>query len=183
MTGARHVSPALQRSVFSFVVAKGLGGLADLNKDGEILLDEFHDFVRYNVASWVEKTSDGEETQTPVLLGSEVKSATTAWPHILYTRSLPAAESLSVQEEIVKAQDKRKKKGFVQSAANFISTELSNSGLAPLFASLTRSAKSAAGAVAGGGSGESVEESAAEDESESREEQTQRELRLIQDVW
>lgn len=63
-----HVSQALERSVFSFFVIRGLRGAADLNDDHSIDLDELFRYVTTNTAAWVREASGGRESQTPVLL-------------------------------------------------------------------------------------------------------------------
>ena len=63
-----HVSWALERSVFSFFVIRGLRGAADLNDDHRIDLDELFRYLTTNTAAWVREASGGRESQTPVLL-------------------------------------------------------------------------------------------------------------------
>ena len=63
-----HVSPALERSVFGYFVAKGLKGAADANGDHVVDVNELYRYVRANVRRWVRTATAGHETQTPLLL-------------------------------------------------------------------------------------------------------------------
>ena len=47
--------PELGGSVFGYYVARGLAGRGDLDRSGEIMLDELLHYVRENVSRWVEK--------------------------------------------------------------------------------------------------------------------------------
>ena len=64
---AAHVARGARRSVFAYFAAEGLRGAADGNGDGEVDLGELFGFVQRGVAGWVDRASDGQESQTPRL--------------------------------------------------------------------------------------------------------------------
>ncbi len=62
-----HVSQSLRRSVFGYFVARGLKGAADLNANQEVDVDELARYVSVNVSAWVNASTQGTESQTPLL--------------------------------------------------------------------------------------------------------------------
>ncbi|MCC6507995.1 MAG: hypothetical protein IT423_02735, partial [Pirellulaceae bacterium] len=58
-------------SVFLHAVSDGLNGLADLNEDRQIGLDEFYGYVASAATAMVAQDSSGAARQTPLLLRSE----------------------------------------------------------------------------------------------------------------
>lgn len=63
-----HISRAMERSVFGWFIELGLDGMADLNNDFRIDLDELFRFVSTEVSAYVRQTTGGTQTQTPNLL-------------------------------------------------------------------------------------------------------------------
>ncbi len=63
-----HVSAAMHRSVFGYMVSQGLSGAADRDHDRVIRLDELYNYVQSAVAAWVKMATASNESQTPQLL-------------------------------------------------------------------------------------------------------------------
>ena len=94
-----HVTYGLRRSVFGHLVAQGLLGAADFDKNEELFLDEFSKYVRLKVAEWVETATGGAETQIPVLMRAGGESIAGNSPHLLYTAGLPKVKNKQSDEE------------------------------------------------------------------------------------
>lgn len=126
-----HVSAALGRSVFGYVVAKGLQGAANENKDEAIDLHELRRFVEFNVSAWVHQVTDGQESQTPDLLGVDANQVASERPHVLFTRGISQPD-LETSEEIRTARSGKKEKTFGQKAAAFFTARVGEFGITPL---------------------------------------------------
>ncbi|MEL6110722.1 MAG: hypothetical protein AAFU85_32355, partial [Planctomycetota bacterium] len=62
-----HRIDSARRTVFGAMVAAGLEGAADLDRSGEIMLDELFQFASSNLSKWVASGADGDERQSPEL--------------------------------------------------------------------------------------------------------------------
>lgn len=123
-----HVSTALRRSVFGFLAAAGLQGAADLNDDGEVQLRELADYVRQNVARWVQQASGDRASQTPLLLGP-ARNEVAGEVHLLYTAGLPDVPSVSA--EINAAHSKDSRKSVLSNVADFMSQRVDEFAVGP----------------------------------------------------
>ncbi len=79
-----HVSRALERSLFGYVVTAGLQGAADLDGDRAVTVDELYRYVAVNVATLAKAVTHECETQTPELLwGGGTLPPPTAYPNLV----------------------------------------------------------------------------------------------------
>lgn len=88
-----HVSTALQRSVFGYLVTLGLSGAADANQDETVDLAELHRFVSANADAWVREQSDGQVRQTPLLLNGAGRTVDREPPVLISISALPKPSS------------------------------------------------------------------------------------------
>ncbi|MCU0871290.1 MAG: hypothetical protein MUE50_03010 [Pirellulaceae bacterium] len=102
-----HVSTALQRSVFGYLVTLGLSGAADANQDETVDLAELHRFVSTNADAWAREQSDGQSRQTPVLLNGAGRTVDSEPPVLISTSALPkpgSSPSVSELRELTRSQ-------------------------------------------------------------------------------
>ncbi len=99
-----HVSTSLRQSVFGYVMSQGLKGAADTDEDKQLRIDELCQFVRDNVSKWVEKSTDGNDSQTPQLFHAARVTGQRS-PVLLSLEKLPnPTKDPNVQDDIEVAQ-------------------------------------------------------------------------------
>lgn len=70
--------PLLQHSIFTYILANGLKGLADKNRDGIILMPELCEFIRHQTSAM---QSSPQNPDTPVLAGDQERARTLGLPY------------------------------------------------------------------------------------------------------
>ncbi|MGC1275209.1 MAG: hypothetical protein WBC44_16005 [Planctomycetaceae bacterium] len=122
-----HFSPALARSVFGYWIGRGLGGAADLDRDGFLRLRELHQFVDSGVSTWTRRTTGGRETQTPVLLTCGLPRASRADPMLLPAprRIRAEREGAVLHSALTAADEARTKSSATATSADDPTTEAS----------------------------------------------------------
>ena len=102
-----HVSPALQRSLFHFVVSRGLQGAADLNEDRFVDLDELNRYCRVQLDTLVQQHTAGNQHQRPILCCGNGNHQ--AYPRRLISTAGLAPPDEDVSEAVRTAQDPKTK--------------------------------------------------------------------------
>ena len=179
-----HVSPALRRSVFGYMCATGLQGAADKNKDGEVKLHELANFVVFNVAQWVKQSTGDSASQTPMLLSAGGAEVVGEGDHLLYTANLPEIDPVSLS--VTSAQDDDSREGIVAAVQDYLSDEVDEFGLTPIFTAIgTAKEKLGINAEGDDSAGEDSEEKQVDetDQTAQRESQNEVELGLFDEAW
>lgn len=108
-----HVSPALQRSVFAYMVTRGLMGAGDDNGDQCVDLIEFTNYVSGHVSAWVSHVTDRRATQTPVLYRAANPRGTGRNPVLISTSAVDASVlDRPVAESVAQAHDPQHQGGL-----------------------------------------------------------------------
>ena len=62
------ISRSKERSIFGWLLERGLSGEADLNRDDQVDIRELHQFVSIKLDAWVRQATGGATTQTATLI-------------------------------------------------------------------------------------------------------------------
>lgn len=92
-------STSLECSVFTFAASLGLSGMADLNHDRSVTVDELYRFIAGATQAIVQNESGAAATQHPQLLGSRLDSDARARLAQLVVGSAPPAGSNKLAEQ------------------------------------------------------------------------------------
>ncbi len=123
-----HISPALQRSVFGFMLTRGMSGAA--SSDGKrVDVERLADFVQRNVSQWVNSATNGTISQSPQLIAAAAARSRAASGHVMFTAGLPQ-ESDSVGLEATKEQATG---SALKSAGSFFADRMAGFGYQDLY--------------------------------------------------